>query len=208
MVQIRQRLAIEPMREADIPTVQEIERRIFSTPWPRNAYNRELSSRNSAYYIVLRRDGSLPGDGPPVGPSPGEAGRPGDQIVGYGGMWRMYDEAHVTTIGVRHDIQHSGFGRIIFAGLVQAAYDMGAKWITLEVRSSNDNAMRLYEAYGFKVIGRRRGYYTDNGEDAIVMWSDSIYSPRFRRAFEVNLERIEIDVRGLRRDSLPPAGPC
>jgi ribosomal-protein-alanine N-acetyltransferase len=79
---------------------------------------------------------------------------------------------------------------------------MGAKWVTLEVRTSNDTATRMYENFGFKVIGRRKGYYTDNGEDAIVMWSDSIYSPRFRLAFEANLERIEADVQGLRRD--PP----
>jgi len=165
------------MREADVPAVQIIERDIFSTPWPRNAYYRELASRNSAHYIVLRKD---------------------EEIVGYAGMWRMYDEAHVTTIGVRHDVQHSGYGRVLFAALVQAAYDMGAKWVTLEVRTSNDNAMRMYEAFGFKVIGRRKGYYTDNGEDAIVMWSDSIYSPRFRRAFEENLNRIQTEVQGLR----------
>jgi ribosomal-protein-alanine N-acetyltransferase len=117
-------------------------------------------------------------------------------------MWRMYDEAHVTTIGVRQDLQHRGYGRIIFAGLVQAAYDMGAKWVTLEVRTTNDNAMKMYENFGFKVIGRRKGYYTDNGEDAIVMWSDSIHSPRFRKAYEGNLERIDSEVRGLRRDLL------
>jgi [ribosomal protein S18]-alanine N-acetyltransferase len=187
MVELRQQLALEPMREGDVPAVQEIERRIFSTPWPRNAYYRELSSRNSAYYIVLRR----------------EIDR-GIEVVGYGGMWRMYDEAHVTTIGVRHDLQHQGYGRIIFAGLVQAAYDLGAKWVTLEVRASNDGAMRMYENFGFKVIGRRKGYYTDNGEDAIVMWSDSIYSPRFRKSLEANLERIEAEVRGLRREPLPP----
>ncbi|MBJ7598850.1 MAG: ribosomal-protein-alanine N-acetyltransferase [Candidatus Nephthysia bennettiae] len=187
MVELRRQLALEPMREADVPTVQEIERRIFSTPWPRNAYYRELSSRNSAYYVVLHRDLDR-----------------GVETVGYGGMWRMYDEAHVTTIGVRQDAQHQGYGRIIFAGLVQAAYDLGAKWVTLEVRASNDNAMRMYENFGFKVIGRRKGYYTDNGEDAIVMWSDSIYSPRFRKAFELNLARIEVDVRGLRREPLRP----
>jgi ribosomal-protein-alanine N-acetyltransferase len=179
MVQIREQLTIEPMREADVPAVQIIERDIFSTPWPRNAYYRELASRNSAHYIVLRRH---------------------EEIVGYAGMWRMYDEAHVTTIGVRHDVQHSGYGRVLFAALVQAAYDMGAKWVTLEVRTSNENAMRMYEAFGFKVIGRRKGYYTDNGEDAIVMWSDSIYSPRFRRAFEENLNRIQTEVQGLRRE--------
>ena len=85
-------------------------------------------------------------------------------------------------------------------GLVQAAYDLGAKWVTLEVRTSNENAQRMYENFGFKVIGRRRGYYTDNGEDAIVMWSDSIYSPRFRKAFEENLARIDGEVAGLRRE--------
>src|SRR5260370_7654282 len=79
---------------------------------------------------------------------------------------------------------------------------MGAKWVTLEVRTSNENAMHMYEGFSFKVIGRRKGYYTDNGEDAIVMWSDSIHSPRFRRAYETNLERIDSEVRGLRRELL------
>ena len=196
MVQIRQQLALELMREADVNTVQEIEREIFATPWPRNAYYRELASRASAHYVVLRQEGDF--ERPPRHRNPDFD----PTILGYGGMWRMYDEAHVTTIGVRHDLQHQGYGRILFAGLIQAAYDMGAKWVTLEVRTTNDNAMKMYEGFGFKVIGRRKGYYTDNGEDAIVMWSDSIYSPRFRKAFEENLARVDADVTGLRRD--PP----
>jgi ribosomal-protein-alanine N-acetyltransferase len=194
MVQIRQQLVLELMREADISTVQEIEREIFATPWPRNAYYRELASRSSAHYMILRQEGNL------EKPATFKGSDLDPSIIGYGGMWRMYDEAHVTTIGVRRDMQHRGYGRALFAGLVQAAYDMGAKWVTLEVRTTNENAMRMYEAFGFKVIGRRKGYYTDNGEDAIVMWSDSIHSPRFRRAYEANLERIEADVRGLRRE--------
>jgi len=201
MVQIRQQLSLELMREADVNTIQEIERDIFPTPWPRNAYYRELASRASAHYVVLRQAGPAER---PAGP-PVAAHRDADfdpTIIGYGGMWRMYDEAHVTTIGVRRDLQHHGYGRIIFAGLIQAAYDMGAKWVTLEVRTTNDNAMKMYESFGFKVIGRRKGYYTDNGEDAIVMWSDSIHSPRFRKAYEANLERIESEVRGLRRELL------
>jgi ribosomal-protein-alanine N-acetyltransferase len=195
MVQIRQSLALEMMREGDVATVQEIEREIFATPWPRNAYYRELASRSSAHYVVLRQEGL-------EAPTRFRAAEMDPTIIGYGGMWRMYDEAHVTTIGVRRDLHHHGYGRILFAGLVQAAYDMGAKWVTLEVRTTNDNAMRMYEGFGFKVIGRRKGYYTDNGEDAIVMWSDSIHSPRFRRAYESNLERIDADVQGLRRDLL------
>ena len=200
MVQIRQQLALDLMREADVNTVQEIEREIFATPWPRNAYYRELASRASAHYVVLRQE--IQGDGPSQRPAGYRIADFDPTIIGYGGMWRMYDEAHVTTIGVRHDLQHHGYGRILFAGLVQAAYDMGAKWVTLEVRTTNDNAMRMYEAFGFKVIGRRKGYYMDNGEDAIVMWSDSIHSPRFRKAYEANLERIDSEVRNLRRDLL------
>jgi len=196
MVQIRQQLVLELMREADISTVQEIEREIFATPWPRNAYYRELASRSSAHYVILRQEGNV------ERPANFKGSELDPSIIGYGGMWRMYDEAHVTTIGVRRDMQHRGYGRALFAGLVQAAYDMGAKWVTLEVRTTNENAMRMYEAFGFKVIGRRKGYYTDNGEDAIVMWSDSIHSPRFRKAFEANLERIESEVKGLRRDLL------
>jgi [ribosomal protein S18]-alanine N-acetyltransferase len=201
MVQLRQQLALELMREGDVATVQEIEREIFATPWPRNAYYRELASRGSAHYVVLRQEGLV--ERPPGFKAPDFD----PTIIGYGGMWRMYDEAHVTTIGVRLDLQHHGFGRILFAGLVQAAYDMGAKWVTLEVRTTNDNAMKMYEGFGFKVIGRRKGYYTDNGEDAIVMWSDSIHSPRFRRAYETNLERIDADVKGLRRDLITRDNP-
>src|ERR1043166_1444203 len=196
MVQIRQQLALELMREADVNTVQEIEREIVATPCPRNPYDRGPAARARAHHVGLRQEG--PADRP-------QGYRLPDfdpTIIGYGGMWRMYDEAHVTTIGVRQDLQHRGYGRIIFAGLVQAAYDMGAKWVTLEVRTTNDNAMKMYEGFGFKVIGRRKGYYTDNGEDAIVMWSDSIHSPRFRKAYEVNLDRIDSEVRGLRRELL------
>jgi [ribosomal protein S18]-alanine N-acetyltransferase len=184
MVQLREQLAIEPMREADVGIVQEIERRIFATPWPRNAYHRELSARNSSYYVVLRR---------PSGTEPG-------RIVGYAGMWRMHDEAHVTTIGVRQDFQGLGYGRVLFVALMQAACAMGARWITLEVRASNEAAIHMYEGFAFRVIGRRRGYYTDNGEDALVMWSDSVRSSRFRSALERNLARIDSDVRGLARD--------
>src|SRR6266704_1622628 len=174
MVQVRQSLTLDLMREGDLATVQELEREIFATPWPRNAYFRELASRSSAHYVVLRQEG------PAEDASRFRAPDFDPTIIGYGGMWRMYDEAHVTTIGVRHDLQHRGFGRVVFAGLVQAAYDMGAKWVTLEVRTSNENA--------------------------IVMWSDSIHSPRFRRAYETNLERIDSDVRGLRRDLITREG--
>src|SRR5260221_11633699 len=118
MVQVRQSLSLDLMREGDVATVQEIEREIFATPWPRNAYFRELASRSSAHYVVLRQEGPAE-DGsrfraPDFDPS----------IIGYGGMWRMDDEAHVTTLGVGRDLASTRVGRILLSGLVQVSYRM------------------------------------------------------------------------------------
>ena len=162
-MQLRQRTVIEPMRLEDIPAVQEIEQEIFLTPWPRNAYRRELVQNRMASYMVIRD---------------------GEDIVGYAGLWKMHDEAHVTTVGVRRRDQGRGFGMALMLALIDLAYHMEARWVTLEVRASNYGAMALYEKLGFKVIGRRRGYYTDDGEDAVVMWTDSLMSPAFQQRYE------------------------
>src|SRR5260370_16405127 len=108
MVQIRQQLALELMREPDIATVQEIEREIFATPWPRNAYYRELASRSSAHYVVLRQEGTL------ESPAARIASEIDPTIVGYGGMWRMYAQAHVTPIGAPRELHPPRSARLIF----------------------------------------------------------------------------------------------
>ena len=170
-MQVVPRLAVDPMSAGDISTIQAIEREIFPSPWPRNAYASELTQNRQASYIVLRRD---------------------QEIVGYGGLWKVQDEAHVTTIGVRAADQGRGYGRALFTALIQRAFHLDARWVTLEVRCSNDRAIALYEQFGFKAIGRRRGYYTDNGEDAIIMWSDSIHAPVFKSRFRAIVESLAI----------------
>ena len=167
-MQLKQRTVIEEMSLDDIPTVQDIEREIFLTPWPRNAYRRELLQNKMASYIVLRD---------------------GDEIVGYAGLWKMRDEAHVTTVGVRRRDQGRGFGMALMVALIERSYMLAARWMTLEVRASNHGAMALYEKLGFKIIGRRRGYYTDDGEDAVVMWSDSLAAPSFQARYQQLRER-------------------
>jgi ribosomal-protein-alanine N-acetyltransferase len=181
MMQLRQRTVVEPMRLEDIPTIQEIEREIFLTPWPRNAYRRELVQNSMASYLVIRD---------------------GDEIVGYAGLWKMRDEAHVTTIGVRQREQGRGFGLALMLALIDRAFALEARWVTLEVRASNFGAMALYEKLGFKVIGRRRGYYTDDGEDAVVMWSDSLLAPAFRLRYEQIRREVEerVDLDAATRD--------
>src|SRR5260221_13595556 len=113
MVQVRQSLSLDLMREGDVATVQEIEREIFATPWPRNAYFRELASRSSAHYVVLRQEG------------PAEDGShfraPGfdPTIIGYGGVGRMYDEGDGTTLRVERGPRPQGVGRLLLPGPVR-----------------------------------------------------------------------------------------
>ena len=167
-------LVIDAMRPDDIPAVQAIERAIFLSPWPRNAYTSELTQNRQAHYIVLRD---------------------GTDIIGYGGLWKVVHEAHITTVGVRLQSQHQGFGSVIFAALIQRSYELAARWITLEVRAGNAQAIHLYERFGFRAIGRRRGYYTDNGEDAVIMWSDSLHAPAFKSRYVDIL--LGIDIAGM-----------
>jgi ribosomal-protein-alanine N-acetyltransferase len=187
------------MLQEDVAEVSRVERRCFSNPWPSSAYRRELRNPDQNYYVVLRAfpsveqeameitgsNGSSSGrvvDGPWVRPrlpllsfgrkTPTEPD--GSRLAGFAGMWIMYDEAHITTIAVDPDYRGQGLGELLLVAMIDEALRRGATWITLEVRVSNDLAQRLYRKYGFIVQGTRRRYYSDNGEDAYIMWSRSL----------------------------------
>jgi ribosomal-protein-alanine N-acetyltransferase len=104
----------------------------------------------------------------------------GYPLSGYAGLWLMVDEAHVTTIGVHPSHRGQGAGELLFLGLVEIAQEMRAVRLSLEVRVSNHPAQALYRKYGLEIAGVRRRYYSDNGEDAYIMWSEPISSPEFR----------------------------
>ncbi len=148
---------VEPMRRADVEAVSAIERRCYTTPWHENAYYTELANR-SASYFVARLDG---------------------QVVGYGGMWVIMDEAHITTIAVSPDHQGKKIGERILIALMEEAILNGATRATLEVREHNHVAQNLYRKYRFREAAIRKNYYTDNGENAIVMWADDIHSREY-----------------------------
>jgi ribosomal-protein-alanine N-acetyltransferase len=105
-------------------------------------------------------------------------------IAGFAGMWVMYEEAHVTTIGVDPAYRGQGFGELLLVALFDEAIRRNASLLTLEVRVSNRVAQLLYEKYGMSVQGTRPRYYTDNGEDAYIMWSRSLRDPDFLARFE------------------------
>jgi ribosomal-protein-alanine acetyltransferase len=120
----------------------------------------------SAYYLVARLPVRAWGAGA------GHRGR----LVGFAGAWIVMDEAHVTTIGVHPEYRRHGIGERLFAALLEEARERGVRRATLEVRESNRGAQALYARFGFMPIARRRRYYSDTDEDAIVMWVENLQS--------------------------------
>lgn len=137
------------MREEDIDQVLEIEHRSFTTPWSREAFYNELNMNKFAVYIVLEVD---------------------KKVVGYCGVWVVIDEAHITNIAILPEYRGRKFGEALMQNLFDVAKTMGAKSMTLEVRVTNYVAQGLYRKFGFQKGGLRKNYYTDNQEDALVMW--------------------------------------
>lgn len=146
-------IVIDEMKLDDIDAVQEVERASFPIPWPANAFRHELTQNKNAHYIIAKE---------------------GDHIVGYAGLWLSLDEAHITTFAVLPDYRRRKIGERMLLSLFDRAEKLGAEWLTLEVRASNLPAQRLYEKYGFRPAGIRRRYYSDNNEDAIIMWTDRL----------------------------------
>jgi ribosomal-protein-alanine N-acetyltransferase len=190
---------LEPMRQEDVSEVSEVDRLCFTNPWPQSAYRRELRKPQNNYYVVLRRslaphtNGSTDEDHEARGrfsfipiqlPWRNEAPQSRDPIIGFAGMWIMFDEAHITTIGVHPDERGNGLGELLLLQLFVEAAARGAEMLTLEVRVSNEAAQALYCKYGFTRQGIRRRYYSDNGEDAYIMWSPNIREPEYAEQFD------------------------
>jgi [ribosomal protein S18]-alanine N-acetyltransferase len=194
------RYLVERMTLADISRVTEIEKLAYASPWPTSAYRRELQENRWAHYIVARdtllrsatdQDLSSPDAHRRVFPlsllpsrPPNPPARPDlASIVGFAGLWLMVDEAHITTIATHPDYRGRGVGELMLGSLIDISYDIGARVVTLEVRVSNHVAQNLYRKYGFREAGIRRRYYSDNHEDALIMWTPEIHDPGYREQF-------------------------
>ncbi|MGI6679320.1 MAG: ribosomal protein S18-alanine N-acetyltransferase [Dehalobacterium sp.] len=138
-----------PLQEEDLEQVLAIEQCSFPTPWSKQAFISEIYDNSLSYYCVGKLNG---------------------RVVAYGGMWIIIDEAHITTIAVHPDYRGQKIGEKLLSHLIVQSMVQGALRMTLEVRPSNVPALNLYQRMGFKNAGRRRGYYTDTKEDAIIMW--------------------------------------
>lgn len=145
------RLVFRSMTMDDIATIVEIERESFASPWSEEAFRNELQSNLFAKYMIMEEEGV---------------------ILGYGGMWLIVDEAHVTNIAVRAIYRGQGLGKKLLQELMRTALWLGALRMTLEVRVSNETAKSLYRKMGFYPSGIRPAYYSDNMEDALIMWAE------------------------------------
>lgn len=150
------KVSVEPMTLDDVPAVNGIESASFRVPWPDYAFRQEIQTNRLAHYLVIR------------------AGR---KTVGYGGLWLMVDEAHITTFAVLPEWRRRGIGGRLMDALMVVAGDLGARVVTLEVRLSNRPARALYAQFGFRPVGVRPRYYSDNGEDALIMTTEPLTSP-------------------------------
>ncbi len=136
------------MRGDDLDEVVAIERLSFTLPWSRGAFLYEMEQNRVARCFVMR-DGS--------------------RVIGYVCVWEIGEEVHITNIAVHPDMRGHGIGRTLLTSVIDEAQQHGARVVALEVRPSNREARGLYDSFGFRVVGRRKGYYYDTGEDALVM---------------------------------------
>ena len=158
-----QRLTISRMTQADIRAVMRIEALSFTTSWPPSAFASELADNKLAHYFIGRIGDPRTGD-----------------IVAYGGIWVILEDSHITTIAVHPDLRGKKYGEELLVHLLHEAIERGASWITLEARESNVVAQNLYKKYGFTIVSTRRAYYSDNGENAVVMWAGHLRGELYR----------------------------
>lgn len=135
--------------ERDIDRLTELDAICFSLPWSRNSFHEELCENPLAFYIVIESDG---------------------MVIGYAGLWKILTEGHITNVAVDPAMRRKGLAELLLRELIDQAEGMGIRMFTLEVRPSNEAANGLYEKLGFAVMGRRKQYYEDNGEDALILW--------------------------------------
>jgi ribosomal-protein-alanine N-acetyltransferase len=198
------RYHVRPMDLGDISQVMEIERESFLDMWPPTAFKRDIQHNRLARYLVAveqreeaqeamalltqRERRSAPMPPPRLGRWVGELKRlfgveeeegaetSLEPVVGFVGVWLMADEAHIVTIAVRESHRGRGIGELLLIAAIELAALDDREVVTLEVRASNQAAQALYEKYGFRKVGVRNRYYSDNHEDAVIMTTDSIHS--------------------------------
>ena len=213
---------IRPMYREDAIQVNEIDREVFPTQWPPPNYQRELQNQLARLLVACDKSKAVEVSEPEIPPRKGISELISrlkqlfaskhalsitlppscrHYVVGFAGIWTLADEVHITNIAVRNLYQRQGIGERLLIATIDLAAELKASLLTLEVRASNLPAQKLYEKYGFVQVGLRRGYYTDNREDAVLMSTESINSALFQAQFR-QLRRAYGERYGIATNSL------
>lgn len=164
-------IKIRPMQKDEVDEVLKIEEQAYGEHhWSKDSFYGELSNNLAHYYSAFDFK---------------------DNLIAYAGFWRILNEAHITTLAVKPDYQRKKIGEALLNKILEDCYENKIKYITLEVRLSNIPAIKLYEKYGFKSLGARKGYYQNNNEDALIMWTENIFWDKFKLRYEENLENLK-----------------
>lgn len=165
-------IKIKLMDKEDLDEVLKIEQKAYGEHhWSKDSFYGELSNDLAHYYSAFDKAGKL---------------------VGYAGSWRVLDEAHITTLAVNPGLKRKKIGEALLKRIIDDSYENEVKYITLEVRVSNTSAISLYEKYGFKSLGTRKGYYQNNNEDALIMWTENIFWDKFKEIYKENIEKLKV----------------
>ena len=189
------------MCRGDLAQIAKIDREAFPTQWPPANYHHELENRLAHYIVACDESKKVEESEVEAVPENGfswlaarvrrlfnhnrffgseVSSSSKKYIVGFAGIWIMADEAHITNIATRESYRRRGLGELLLISIIDLATELNTCLITLEVRASNTAAQSLYHKYGFNQVGLRRGYYTDDGEDAILMTTENITSAPFQ----------------------------
>jgi ribosomal-protein-alanine N-acetyltransferase len=168
-------LLLRYMHNHDISQVVTIDRIAFSAPWSAQSYAHEINESNYSHMVVLTKTHDTPSK--PTGwrdwinwPGISSNGKqPSEIVLGYGGLWNIADEAHISTIASHPDYRGRGYGELLLGAMLRRSITLRAEYVVLEVRVSNIAAQNLYRKYGFEVSAVKKDYYRDNHEDAYDM---------------------------------------
>ena len=192
----------------DISAVMAIEKMAFPIPWPEQAYRHEILENPNGHFVVVRlRQASAPAHdknhgagarsliqrlvGRPVATAPAPL-----PVIGFAGLWMFADEGHISTIASRTEWRGRGVGELLLVTLLRQAQRRKAIFTTLEVRVSNGVAQNLYLKYGFAEVGRRKRYYQDNGEDALIMTVENFTQPAYHAQLDALAAKLQARIEG------------
>ena len=164
-------VTISKMTKEDVDAVIQIEESAYGEHhWSKDSFINEISNELAHYYSLYNSE---------------------NELIGYAGCWHILEEAHITTIAVSPSFRRRNYAQALLKRIIDDCYMEKIKYITLEVRVSNVAAINLYSKYGFASFGTRKGYYQDNNEDALIMWTKNIFFDEFKTNYENMINQLE-----------------